>query len=70
MPTALEIRTIIGHCDKKYYNLKGIMDPEIWDSCKLIGLRRFKHLAMECVEGYVVDCPTINDVTKELEIII
>jgi hypothetical protein len=42
----------------------------IWDSGKLIGLRRFKHLAMECVEGSVVDHRTINDVLKELEIII
>jgi hypothetical protein len=46
------------------------MHSKIWDSGKLIGLRRFKHLAMECVEGSLVDHPTINDVMNELEIII
>lgn len=65
-----EIRTAIDQYDQEYYGLKGLIDPNIRDSAKLIGFRRFVQLAMECVEESAVDRPTMNDVVKELEIII
>ncbi|CAO2166814.1 unnamed protein product [Urochloa humidicola] len=65
-----EIRTAIDQYDQEYYGLKGLIDPKIRDSAKLIGFRRFVQLAMECVEESAVDRPTMNDVVKELEIII
>lgn len=65
-----EIRTAIDQYDQEYYGLKGLIDPTIRDSAKLIGFRRFVQLAMECVEESAVDRPTMNDVVKELEVII
>ena len=65
-----EIRTAIDQYDQEYYGLKGLIDPKIQDSAKLIGFRRFVQLAMECVEESGVDRPTMNDVVKELETII
>ncbi|KAF8775509.1 hypothetical protein HU200_004937 [Digitaria exilis] len=65
-----EIRTAIDQYDQEYYGLKGLIDPKIRDSAKLIGFRRFVQLAMECVEESAVDRPTMNDVVKELEVII
>lgn len=43
-----EIRTAIDQYDQEYYGLKGLIDPTIRDSAKLIGFRRFVQLAMEC----------------------
>ena len=65
-----EIRTAIDQYDQEYYGLKGLIDPKIQDSAKLIGFRRFVQLAMECVEESGVDRPTMNDVVKELETIV
>ncbi|PVH37887.1 hypothetical protein PAHAL_5G114000 [Panicum hallii] len=65
-----EIRTAIDQYDQEYYGLKGLIDPKIRDSAKLIGFRRFVQLAMECVEESGVDRPTMNDVVKELETIV
>ncbi|XP_062207240.1 leucine-rich repeat receptor protein kinase HPCA1-like [Phragmites australis] len=65
-----EITRAVDQYDQEYYGLKGLIDPVIRDSAKLIGFRRFVQLAMECVEESAVDRPTMNDVVKELEIII
>lgn len=65
-----EIRTAVDQYDQEYYGLKSLIDPAIRDSAKLVGFRRFVQLAMECVEESGVDRPTMNDVVKELEIII
>jgi serine/threonine protein kinase len=64
-----EIRTALDQYDQEYYGLKSLIDPAIRDSAKLVGFRRFLQLAMECVEESGVDRPTMNDVVKELEII-
>ncbi|KAM0827184.1 hypothetical protein ACQ4PT_068358 [Festuca glaucescens] len=64
-----EIRTAVDQYDQEYYGLKSLIDPAIRDSAKLVGFRRFLQLAMECVEESGVDRPTMNDVVKELEII-
>uniref|UniRef100_A0A0D9V740 non-specific serine/threonine protein kinase n=1 Tax=Leersia perrieri TaxID=77586 RepID=A0A0D9V740_9ORYZ len=65
-----EIRTAMDQYDQEYYGLKSLIDPTIRDSAKMVGLRRFVQLAMECVEESAADRPTMNDVVKELEIII
>jgi hypothetical protein len=65
-----EIRTAVDQYDQEYYGLKSLIDPAIRDSAKLVGFRRFVQLAMECVEESGVDRPTMNDVVKELEIIL
>ncbi|TVU36603.1 hypothetical protein EJB05_18542, partial [Eragrostis curvula] len=65
-----EIRTSVDQYDQEYYGLKALIDPSIRDSAKLVGFRRFVQLAMECVEESAVERPTMNDVVKELEIII
>lgn len=65
-----EVRTAVDQYDEEYYGLKGLIDPAIRDSAKLVGFRRFVQLAMECVEESGVDRPTMNNVVKELEIII
>jgi serine/threonine protein kinase len=65
-----EIKSVIDQYDQEYYGLKALIDPSIRDSAKLVGFRRFVRLAMECVEESAVDRPTMNDVVKELEIII
>ncbi|XP_062224553.1 leucine-rich repeat receptor protein kinase HPCA1-like [Phragmites australis] len=65
-----EIRTAIDQYDQEYYGLKALTDPAIRDSAKLVGFRRFVQLALECVEESAVDRPTMNDVVRELEIII
>ena len=62
-----EIRTAIDQYDQEYYGLKGLIDPKIQDSAKLIGFRRFVQLAMECVEESGVDRPTMNDVVKNTQ---
>lgn len=65
-----EIRTAVDQYDQEYYGLTSLIDPAIKDSAKLFGFRRFVQLAMECVEESGADRPAMNDVVKELEIII
>uniref|UniRef100_A0A0E0JQ96 non-specific serine/threonine protein kinase n=1 Tax=Oryza punctata TaxID=4537 RepID=A0A0E0JQ96_ORYPU len=65
-----EIRTAMDQYDQEFFGLKSLIDPTIRDSAKMVGFRRFVQLAMECVEESAADRPTMNDVVKELEIII
>ncbi|XP_072993063.1 leucine-rich repeat receptor protein kinase HPCA1-like [Typha latifolia] len=65
-----EVRAVIDKYDQEYYGLRDIIDPVIRNHAKLIGFRRFVQLAMECVEESAADRPTMNEVVKELEIML
>lgn len=64
-----EVRIAIDQYDQEYYGLQDIIDPLIKISAKLVGFRRFVQLAMECVEESASNRPTMNEVVKEIEII-
>ncbi|ONK78115.1 uncharacterized protein A4U43_C02F14510 [Asparagus officinalis] len=65
-----EVRMAMDSNDKLYYGLKEIMDPTIRDSPNIPGFRRFVELAMQCVEETASDRPSMNEVVKEIEIML
>lgn len=65
-----EVRMAMDGNDDKHYGLKEIMDPIIRNAPNLPGFRRFVELAMQCVEESAASRPTMNDVVKEIEIML
>ena len=65
-----EVKAVIDQYDQEYYGLREKMDPKIVNQAKNVGLRKFVQLALECVNDSAVDRPSMNEVVKEIEIIL
>lgn len=65
-----EVRTALNKDDKELCGLRDLIDPVLVKSGSLIGFQRFVELALLCVEDSSYDRPTMNDIVKELEIIL
>ncbi|KAJ3703210.1 hypothetical protein LUZ61_006915 [Rhynchospora tenuis] len=65
-----EIKTAFYHNDQEYYGLRDMMDPKILSQAKNIGLRKFVQLALACTEESALNRPSMNEVVKEIEIIL
>ncbi|KAJ3669117.1 hypothetical protein LUZ60_011067 [Juncus effusus] len=65
-----EIKAAIDQYDQEYYGLKNIMDPKILNQAKSVALRKFVQLALDCVQDAASDRPSMNEVVKEIEIIL
>lgn len=65
-----EVRMAMNGSDERCYGLKEIMDPAIRNSPNLPGFRRFVELAMQCVEESAASRPTMNEVVKEIEMML
>ncbi|KAJ4819786.1 Leucine-rich repeat protein kinase family protein [Rhynchospora pubera] len=65
-----EIKTAIDQYDQEYYGLRDMMDPKILNQAKNIGLRKFVQLAVDCVQDSASNRPSMNEVVKEIEIIL
>ncbi|KAJ6831611.1 putative leucine-rich repeat receptor-like protein kinase family protein isoform X1 [Iris pallida] len=56
--------------NEECYGLKQIMDPTIQNKPNLSGFKRFVELAMQCVEESAADRPTMNEIVKEIELML
>lgn len=65
-----EVRMAMDESDEKYYGLSEIMDPTIRQLPSLPGFKRFVELAMQCVEESASSRPTMNEVVKEIEVML
>ncbi|XP_078152643.1 leucine-rich repeat receptor protein kinase HPCA1-like [Carex rostrata] len=65
-----EVKKVIDQYDQEYYGLREKMDPKIVNQAKNVGLRKFVQLALECVHDSAVHRPSMNEVVKEIEIIL
>lgn len=65
-----EVKTAIDQYDQEYYGLRGLMDPKIINQAKNMALRKFVQLALECVQDSASDRPSMNELVKEIEIIL
>lgn len=65
-----EVRLAMDANDEKYYGLKEIMDPQLRYAGTLVGFRRFVELAMQCVEEAAANRPSMNEVVKEIEVML
>lgn len=65
-----EVRMAMNGRDEQHYGLKEIMDPTIRNSPNLPGFRRFVELAMQCVEESASSRPAMNEVVKEIEMML
>ncbi|RWW29108.1 hypothetical protein BHE74_00027622 [Ensete ventricosum] len=65
-----EVKMAIDENDEEYYGLKDIIDPAILNAGSLIGFQRFVELALQCLKDTSEDRPTMNDIVKEIEILL
>ncbi|KAK8935633.1 putative leucine-rich repeat receptor-like protein kinase [Platanthera zijinensis] len=65
-----EVRIVLDDNDEEYYGMKEIIDPTIVSSTKPIGFKRFVELAMKCVNETAASRPSMNEVVKEIEMIL
>lgn len=65
-----EVKMAMDKSDKEYYGLRDIIDPAILNVGSLIGFQRFVELALQCLEDTSEDRPTMNDIVKEIEILL
>ncbi|XP_078148859.1 leucine-rich repeat receptor protein kinase HPCA1-like [Carex rostrata] len=65
-----EVKKVIDQYDQEYYGLREKMDPKIVNQVKNVALRKFVQLALECVHDSAIDRPSMNEVVKEIEIIL
>ncbi|URE27874.1 leucine-rich repeat receptor-like protein kinase [Musa troglodytarum] len=56
--------------DNEYYGLKNMIDPSLPNTSSLDGFRRFAELALQCLDESSVHRPTMNDIVKEIEILL
>jgi serine/threonine protein kinase len=65
-----EVRTVIDQYDQEYYGLRDIMDPKIRNQAKNVGLKKFVQLALECLQDSASERPSMNEVVRDIEIIL
>ncbi|KAF8041852.1 hypothetical protein BT93_A0446 [Corymbia citriodora subsp. variegata] len=65
-----EVRTAMDQKDQDYYGLRQVMDPSLRNVGRLAGFTQFLELAMRCVEESSSNRPRMNEVVKEIEMIL
>ncbi|XP_074295598.1 leucine-rich repeat receptor protein kinase HPCA1 [Silene latifolia] len=65
-----EVKIKMDENNDELCGLKDMIDPVLKSIPHLVGFKRFVELAMQCVEENASDRPTMNEVVKELEIIL
>ncbi|RWV92542.1 hypothetical protein GW17_00045069 [Ensete ventricosum] len=66
-----EAKVAVDEDDTEYYGLKNMIDPSLLNTRRsLDGFRRFTELALQCLEESSLHRPTMNDIVKEIEIML
>ena len=65
-----EVRMAMDGSDQQHYGLKEMMDHTIRNTPNLPGFRRFVELAMQCLEESAASRPSMNDIVKEIEMML
>ncbi|KAL5230217.1 hypothetical protein ABZP36_028993 [Zizania latifolia] len=63
------VETALDMGDHMYCGLKDVMDPVLQRTGDLLGFSRFLKLALQCVEEFGADRPSMNDIVREIELI-
>ncbi|KAG8085113.1 hypothetical protein GUJ93_ZPchr0010g9338 [Zizania palustris] len=63
------VETALDMGDHMYCGLKDVMDPVLERTGDLLGFSRFLKLALQCVEELGADRPSMNDIVREIELI-
>ncbi|KAM3389304.1 hypothetical protein ACQJBY_011430 [Aegilops geniculata] len=64
-----EVKTALDMEDTMYCGLKDVMDPVLYKMGGLLGFPRFVTMALQCVEEVGPDRPKMNNVVREIEMI-
>ncbi|XP_074582048.1 leucine-rich repeat receptor protein kinase HPCA1-like [Curcuma longa] len=66
-----EVRMALDVQEEVFYGLRDIIDPALLQNTRyLVGFKRFVGVALLCLEESSASRPTMNDVAKEIEIIL
>ncbi|KAJ1703666.1 hypothetical protein LUZ63_003445 [Rhynchospora breviuscula] len=65
-----KIEGAIDENERKYYGLRDIMDSQIVNQVKNVGLKKFVQLAMKCLKYSASDRPSMSEAMREIEIIL
>ncbi|XP_039136272.1 probable leucine-rich repeat receptor-like protein kinase At5g49770 [Dioscorea cayenensis subsp. rotundata] len=65
-----EVKTALDKRDEEFLGLKDMIDPTIRNTTPLIGFGKYVELALNCVEELAADRPTMNEIVKEIELIL
>ncbi|KAL3753229.1 hypothetical protein ACJRO7_000600 [Eucalyptus globulus] len=65
-----EVRMAMDKNDQDYYGLRQVMDPSLLNVGRLAGFTGFVELAMRCLEELSMNRPRMNEVVKEIEVIL
>ncbi|CAL9196240.1 unnamed protein product [Musa hybrid cultivar] len=65
-----EVKMGLDEKDKEYCGLKHMIDPSILNDECIVGFGKFVELALRCVEDASDDRPTMDEIVKEIEIML
>lgn len=66
-----EVRMALDDQEEEFYGLRDIIDPALLQNSRsLVGFKKFLGVALRCIEESSMGRPTMNDVVKEIEIIL
>ncbi|KAH7667422.1 Non-specific serine/threonine protein kinase protein [Dioscorea alata] len=65
-----EVKNALDKRDEEFLGLKDMIDPTIRNTAPLIGFGKYVELALNCVEELAADRPTMNEIVKEIELIL
>lgn len=65
-----EVKIALDKRDEEFLGLKDMIDPTIRNTTPLIGFGKYVELALNCVEELAADRPTMNEIVKEIELIL
>lgn len=65
-----EVKMGLDEKDKEYCGLKHMIDPSILNDGCIVGFGKFVELALRCVEDASDDRPTMDEIVKEIEIML
>ncbi|CAM0957193.1 unnamed protein product [Alopecurus aequalis] len=64
-----EVKTALDMEDSMYCGLQDVMDPVLLKMGGLLGFPRFLKMALQCVEEVGPDRPSMNNIVREIELI-
>lgn len=64
-----EVKMALDMEDRLYCGLKDVMDPVLRKMGDLLSLPRFLKLALQCVEEVAAERPSMNNIVREIEVI-
>ncbi|KAJ4810487.1 Leucine-rich repeat protein kinase family protein [Rhynchospora pubera] len=65
-----KVEGAIDENERKHYGLRDIIDPQIVNQVKNVGLRKFVQLAMKCLKYSASDRPSMSEAMREIEIVL